>query len=40
MYDSASAQLSRTLNGDSPIEAWAGMVAGVIAIVIGISRIK
>ncbi|TYK67265.1 DUF3185 family protein [Colwellia echini] len=40
IYDSASAQLSRTLSGDTPIEAWAGMIGGVIAILIGITRLK
>lgn len=40
IYDSASATMSRALNGDTPIEAWAGMVGGVIAILIGITRIK
>ncbi|TWX55139.1 DUF3185 family protein [Colwellia hornerae] len=40
IYDSASAQLTRTLNGDTPVEAWAGMIGGVIAVVIGITRIK
>ena len=40
IYDSASSQLSRTLNGDTPIEAWAGMVGGVISILIGITKVK
>ncbi|MBA6254103.1 DUF3185 family protein [Colwellia sp. MB3u-55] len=40
IYDSASAQLTRTLSGDTPIEAWAGMIGGVIAVVIGITRVK
>jgi len=40
VYDSASSQLSRTLNGDTPIEAWAGMVGGAIAILAGIIKLK
>jgi len=40
IYDSASSQLSRAFNGDTPVEAWAGMVGGVIAVLIGITRIK
>ncbi|WP_286266365.1 DUF3185 family protein [Thalassotalea atypica] len=40
IYDSASSQLSRTLSGDTPIEAWAGMIGGVISILIGITRLK
>lgn len=40
IYDSASSQLTRTLNGDTPIEAWAGMAGGVVAILIGITRLK
>ncbi|WOH36399.1 DUF3185 family protein [Thalassotalea fonticola] len=40
IYDSASSQLSRALNGDTPIEAWAGMVGGVISVLIGITRLK
>ena len=40
IYDSASSQISRTLSGDTPIEAWAGMAGGVISILIGIKRLK
>jgi len=40
IYDSASSQVSRALNGDTPIEAWAGMTGGVIAILVGITRLK
>lgn len=40
IYDSASSQLSRALNGETPIEAWAGMVGGVIAVLTGITRLK
>ncbi|WNC68808.1 DUF3185 family protein [Thalassotalea nanhaiensis] len=40
IYDSASSQFSRALSGDTPLEAWAGMVGGVISILIGITRLK
>ncbi|NIN34212.1 MAG: DUF3185 family protein [Gammaproteobacteria bacterium] len=40
IYDSASAQISRVLSGETPIEAWAGMVGGAICIVIGLLKIK
>ncbi len=40
IYDSASSQVSRALNGDTPIEAWAGMAGGVISVLIGITKIK
>ncbi|MBA6262341.1 MAG: uncharacterized membrane protein YidH (DUF202 family) [Colwellia sp.] len=40
IYDAASAQLSRALNGDTPIEAWAGMVGGVVCVLVGITRLK
>jgi uncharacterized membrane protein YidH (DUF202 family) len=40
IYDSASSQVTRALSGDTPIEALAGMVGGVIAVLIGITRLK
>lgn len=40
IYDSASAQIGRALNGDTPIEAWAGMVGGAICLVVGIIKVK
>jgi len=40
IYDSTSAQVSRALSGDTPIEAWAGMVGGVVCVLIGITRLK
>lgn len=40
IYDSAGSQISRALSGDAPIEAWAGMVGGVICIVVGIIKVK
>lgn len=40
VYDSASSQVTRALNGETPIEAWAAMVGGAIAVVIGILKVK
>jgi uncharacterized membrane protein YidH (DUF202 family) len=40
IYDSAGSQVSRALSGDAPIEAWAGMIGGVICVVLGISKVK
>jgi len=40
IYDSAGSQVSRAFSGDAPLEAWAGMVGGIICIVIGILKVK
>jgi len=40
VYDSAGSQVSRALSGDTPLEAWAGMVGGAICVVIGIFKVK
>lgn len=40
VYDSAGSQIGRALSGDTPIEAWIGMVGGLICVVVGITRIK
>ena len=40
IYDSVGSQVSRAFSGDAPIEAWAGMVGGVISVLIGIKRLK
>ncbi|MBC3767122.1 DUF3185 family protein [Neptunicella marina] len=40
VYDSVSAEVTRVFNGDTPIEAWAGMIGGAICILLGIMRIK
>ena len=39
IYDSAESHISRALSGDAPIDAWAGMVVGVICVVIGAKRV-
>lgn len=40
IYDSAGSQITRAVNGETPIEAWVGMVGGAIAVLIGITKIK
>jgi uncharacterized membrane protein YidH (DUF202 family) len=40
VYDAAGSQVSRALGGDSPIEAWIGMVGGAICVVIGVFNLK
>ena len=40
IYDSAGSQIGRALSGDTPIEAWVGIVGGIICVVIGISKVK
>ena len=40
VYDSAGSQITRALSGDTPIEAWVGMVGGVIAVLIGITKLR
>ena len=40
IYDSAGSQIGRALSGDSPLEAWVGMVGGAICIVVGVLKVK
>ena len=40
IYDAASSHVTRAVVGDTPVEAWAGMVAGVIATLIGLTKLK
>jgi uncharacterized membrane protein YidH (DUF202 family) len=40
VFNSASSQISRAFNGDTPIEAWLGMAGGVICIAVGISKVR
>ncbi len=40
IYDSASSQLTRAFKGDTPLEAWAGMGGGVLAVIVGIFKVK
>jgi uncharacterized membrane protein YidH (DUF202 family) len=40
IYDSAGSQIGRALNGNTPIEAWVGMVGGAICVAFGIIKVK
>ncbi|MBN8429358.1 DUF3185 family protein [Microbulbifer salipaludis] len=40
VYDSASSQVVRAFSGDTPIEAWIGMVGGAICLLVGILKLK
>lgn len=40
VYDSAGSQITRAISGDSPAEAWAGMIGGAVCLLIGITKIK
>jgi len=40
IYDSASAQITRALSGETPVKAWAGMVVGALCVAIGIFKIR
>jgi uncharacterized membrane protein YidH (DUF202 family) len=40
VYDSAGSQIGRAITGDTPLEAWVGMVGGAICIAVGIFRLK
>ena len=40
VYDSAGSQVSRALSGDTPIEAWVGLVSGAVCVILGILRVK
>lgn len=40
VYDAAGSQVTRALSGDTPIEAWAGMVGGAIVLLLGIMRVR
>lgn len=40
VYDSAGSQLGRAISGDTPIEAWLGLVGGAVCIVLGVLKVK
>ena len=40
IYDAASSQVTRALSGETPVEAWAGMVGGVVCVLVGLTRLK
>ncbi len=40
VYDSAGSQISRAFSGDTPIEAWVGLVGGAVCLLFGILKVK
>lgn len=40
VYESAGSEISRAFSGDTPIEAWAGLVGGAICVVVGALKVK
>ena len=40
VYDSTTSQLSRAFSGDTPLEAWAGVIGGIVCVLIGIIKVK
>lgn len=40
IYDAASSQVTRALSGETPVEAWVGMVGGIVCLLVGLTRLK
>jgi uncharacterized membrane protein YidH (DUF202 family) len=40
IYDAASSQVTRALSGETPVEAWIGMVGGSVCVFVGLTRLK
>ena len=40
IYDSASSQITRAISGDTPMEAWGGMIGGALCLLFGIAKVK
>ena len=40
VYDAAGSQITRALSGDTPMEAWIGMIGGAICIAVGVLKVK
>lgn len=40
VYESAGSEISRAFSGDTPIEAWVGLVGGAICVVVGALKVK
>lgn len=40
IYDAASSQITRAISGDTPMEAWAGMIGGAACLLFGIAKVK
>lgn len=39
-YNSAGSKFSRAFSGDAPLEAWAAMIGGAIAVITGVFQVK
>ena len=40
VYESAGSQISRVFSGDTPMEAWLGLVGCAICIIVGVRKVK
>lgn len=40
VYDSATSQVTRALNGETSMEAWLGFIGAAVCILVGITRLK
>lgn len=40
VYNSAGSQISKVVSGNTPIEAWLGMVGGAVCLVVGVFKLK
>lgn len=40
VYESAGATFERAFSGDTPIEAWLGLIGGAILVVVGLLKVK
>ena len=40
VYSSVGSKLGRAISGDTPIEAWLGMVGGAVCFILGIIKVK
>ena len=40
VYDSVGSQIGRAFSGDTPVEAWVGLVGGAICTLFGILKLK
>ena len=40
IYNSAGSKISRALSGEAPMKAYALMASGIVAIVLGVLKVK
>lgn len=40
IYESAGSKITRAVSGEAPMKAYAFMIGGVVAIVLGILKVK